>query len=134
MRARIFEADGTPREVNGSTDDFVVATSGNNIQPAIAALPNGNWAVAYTDSGWADEDVGITLTIMGPDGEVVNAFEHVNVPGDPYERIRPRHHGARQRLHRRLLDLSARSGADDDIYCRIFDQDGNPITVDGFGP
>ena len=73
MRARIFEADGTPREVNGSTDDFVVATGGDNSQPAITALPNGNWAIAYTDSGWGDEDVGITLTIMGPNGEVVNA-------------------------------------------------------------
>ena len=25
-------------------------------------------------------------------------------------------------------------GVGGDVYCRIFDQDGNPITVDGFGP
>ena len=108
-------------------------TCGNNSQPAITALPNGNWAVAYTDSGWGNEDVGITLTICGPDGEVVNAFEHVNVPGDPNNESDP----DITVLDNGFIVVSwtyPASGVDGDIFCRIFDQDGNPITVDGFGP
>ena len=40
--------------------------------------------IAYTDSGWGNEDVGITLTIMGPDGDVVNAYRaREHRPSDP---------------------------------------------------
>ena len=132
VHARIFDADGTPRSVNGSTDDFIVGQFGNNSQPAVAALPNGNWAVVYTDSGWADEDVGITLTIMGPDGSVVNSFTKVNDATDPENEFDPDITVLDNGFILVSWTYPFDPGVDDDIYFRIFDQQGVPVTIDGF--
>ena len=132
VRARIFEANGTPRLVDGSTDDFIVGQFGNNSQPSVAALPNGNWAVVYRDSGWANEDVGLTLTIMGPDGSVVNSFAQVNDPTDPQNEFDP----DITVLDNGFIVVSwtypFNAGVDDDIYFRIFDQQGSPVAIEGY--
>ena len=130
--ARIFDADGTPREVNGSTTLSSSGPPATTRSRRVTALPNGNFAVAYTDSGWGNEDTGITLTIVGPDGAIVNPYVHVNTPSDPAQRVRSRHHRARQRLHRRLLDRPGIGNSD--IMCRIFDEDGVPIDLFGGAP
>ena len=114
--------------MNGSTDPFVVASFGDNTQPAVTALPNGNWAVAYTDSGWAFEDVGISLTIMGPAGQIVQPFVQVNAPGsvpnesDPDIAV----------LDNGFIVVSWTDPANNgDILCRIFTQSGVPVLLDG---
>jgi Ca2+-binding RTX toxin-like protein len=131
LRARIFNADGTPRPVNGSADDFVVGGFDQTYGPAVAALPNGNWAVAYTDANWTDEDAGITLTIRGPNGEIVAPAIHVNAPLDPYIELDPDITVLDNGFIVVTWTFPSSSGVDDDIYFRIFDQNGNPITIDG---
>jgi Ca2+-binding RTX toxin-like protein len=124
--ARIFEADGSPRPVNGSTDPFTVGAGGNNLQPAVAALPNGNFAVAYSDTGWGGPEAGsagITLTVVGPGGNIVKPFVHVNTAGasnesDPDITV----------LENGFIVVTWTDPAgNNEIMGRIFDQDGNPI-------
>ncbi|WP_394889493.1 calcium-binding protein [Mesorhizobium sp. AaZ16] len=124
--ARIFEADGSPRAVKGSTDPFSVGAGGNNLQPAVAALPNGNFAVAYADTGWGGAELGstgITLTVVSAGGSIVKPFVHVNTAGvsneaDPDIAV----------LENGFIVVTWTDPAgNNEILGRIFDHDGNPI-------
>ena len=114
--------------MGGSTAPFVVAGGGDNFSPAIAALPNGNFAVAYVDTGVSGETQGISLTIRGPDGTLVNEV-HVNAPKTP-----ARAGADLTVLANGFIVVTWTRPSDsapifDDVVCRIFDENGNPIIV-----
>jgi hypothetical protein len=83
IRAVIYDANGSVRKA-----DFLVSSDkllmNDQFQSKVVGLPNGNFAVVYTDSHWADENGtdGITLKIYNPAGGNVTpgAFIHVNTP------------------------------------------------------
>src|SRR5262245_46566015 len=68
IHARIFNPDWTPR-----TDELTIDAVGDNTAPKITALPNGKWAVAYSDTGLANESgsPGISLKILSHTGASV---------------------------------------------------------------
>ena len=67
LYGRVYEASGTAR-----TGNIVIDAAGDNSRSKVVGLPNGNWAVAYRDSGWLDADAGnagITMRIYKPNGD-----------------------------------------------------------------
>ena len=126
LMARIFDANGTPRIVDGSTDDFHVGTPCS--EPAIAALPNGNWVVAYVDTTGGNDDVRIEFSIRGPDGELVTVLP-AHAPTDPNHEADPEITVLANGFI--VISWTYPAVGSNDIYCRIFDQDGNAITVGG---
>lgn len=125
LRAVIYNADGTVR-----TADFLIDSAGDNTQSALTALPNGNWAVVYTDSGWVEGGTlgnGITLEIFNANGVSQTGFIKVNTTSTVDE-VQP--------------DVSVLSNGfivvswtkpfnatTDDIFARIFDQNGNALSA-----
>jgi Ca2+-binding RTX toxin-like protein len=59
IRARIFNSDGTPATVNGSTTDFLVSTTNANAQntPTVTALANGQFFITWSSSNGSDFDI-----------------------------------------------------------------------------
>lgn len=125
LRAAIYNADGSLR-----TADFVIDGFGDNTQSALAALPNGNWAVVYTDSGWAEGGTlgnGITLEIFDANGVAQTGFIKVNTSStvdevDPDIAV----------LSNGFIVVSWTrpfSGTVDDVFARIFDQNGNALSA-----
>ena len=120
IRASIFNADGTVR-----TADFAIDTFGDNTQSALAALPNGNWAVVYTDSGWAEGGTlgnGITLDIFDANGVSQTGFIKVNTTSTVDE-VEP----DIAVLSNGFIVVSWTrpfSATADDIFARVFDQNG----------
>jgi hypothetical protein len=129
LHARIVDHTGHP--IGG---EMMIDGVGHNQVPSIAALPNGNWAVTYADSGWANENgsSGISLKILTPTG--ANALFgtstiHVNTP----------HPQADTRPSVAVLDNgfilvtwnTEVSPNSFDVHGRVFTQTGNPVTVNG---
>ena len=129
---RIFNEDGSPR-----TDEFPISSGiGDHTNSSVTGLPNGNFAVVYTDGGWGNESgsTGITMHIFDAEGNDVTpgiGIIHVNTPGiknesDPDITVLP---------DGLIVVTWTREGsagsANPDIVGRIFDQNGNPITVNG---
>jgi Ca2+-binding RTX toxin-like protein len=117
IKARIFEANGTPRtgEFNASPG------TGDNTQSSIAALKNGGFAVVYTDTGWS-EPTGITLSIVSAAGAVgspilVNSTSPTNEDSDADVTVLDNGFIAVTWSH-------AYSADDRDVFCRVFDQAG----------
>jgi hypothetical protein len=97
IRARLFNADGTPATVNGSTDDFLIGANANF--HALEALPDGRFVVAwdgvqariFNADGSPDGDPFAVSAVAGggrpsisalPDGRFVIALtEHVPFQG-----------------------------------------------------
>jgi Ca2+-binding RTX toxin-like protein len=79
IRARVFNADGTPSLYNGSTDDFVVNSAAlfRDIFPVVAALPDGGFAIAWqapsAPFGFHDIAMRIFTANDGPTGNQFNA-------------------------------------------------------------
>jgi hypothetical protein len=129
LHARILDSEGNP-----ITDELTLDSVGGNYVPAIAALPNGNWAVAYGDTGWGDENgsTGISLKILTPAG--TNALFgastiHVNTP-HPQADTRP----ALTVLDNGFILVTWNtevSPSSFDVYGRVFTQSGNPVTING---
>lgn len=126
IKGRIYNADGTAR-----TGEFLVADFGDNTQSSLVALENGNFAVAYTDSGWVEGGTlgnGISLQIVTPSGGLVNLV-HVNTTStgdevDPDVTI----------LDNGFIMVTwthSFSATDQDIYAAVFDQAGNRILLNG---
>ena len=125
VRARIFEANGTAR-----TGEFLVSAGiGDNSQPAIAALQDGGFAVAYRDTGWNEtgviSDAGISLHVVDAAGIVSDPF-HVNTPavGDDFA-------PDVTVLANGFIAVSwtrTASAPDRDPYFRIYDPNGVPVT------
>ncbi|CAN5128864.1 hypothetical protein BH10PSE7_BH10PSE7_37430 [soil metagenome] len=129
VRGIVFNEDGTVRKA-----DFIIGDLGDNTQSSVAGLPNGYWAVAYTDTGWGGTEgsgAGITLQIFTKDGVNVTpgAYIHVNTPAtvaesDPDITV----------LANGFVVVSwtrETSPTDKDIMGRVFDSFGNPVTIDG---
>jgi len=127
---RTYNPNGNARTLN----PILVDSYGDNTEPAIAALPSGNYAMAYTDSGWASENgtTGITLIIHNASGANLSPYIHVNNPstGAGKNESQP----AITVLDNGFIVVSWTypfSGTDGDIYGRVFDQTGNAITIGG---
>jgi len=128
IRGAIYNANGTVRKA-----DFLIGTTGDNTQSKVVGLPNGNFAVVYTDSGWgSDGDSGITMQIFDANGANVtpDTYIHVNTPSPvqddlPNVAVLPNGFIA--------VTWSKNVGSNEDIYGRIFDQDGNAISIEGIG-
>lgn len=123
VRATIFNSNGTVR-----TPDFVIDGFGDNTQSSVQALDGGRWAVVYTDSGWVEGGTlgnGITMVIYNSVGTSQTGFIHVNTPSTVDERspsISLLDNGFI------LVTWTRPIGAgDDDIYARVYDQNGNPV-------
>ena len=129
LRAVIYNADGTVR-----TADFLIDSFGDNTQSALTALPNGNWAVVYTDSGWVEGGTlgnGITLEIFDPNGVSQTSFIKVNTTSTVDEvdpDIAVLSNGFIVVSWTRPFSASA-----DDIFARIFDQNGNALSANMAG-
>nr|MBA3448096.1 hypothetical protein [Pseudaminobacter sp.] len=121
--AQIHNSDGSVR-----APAFLVGSSGANNQPAIAALPNPNWAVVYSDTGWAAGD-GLTLQIFNGNGVQQGDLIRVDanfaaVEQDPDITV----------LANGFIVVSwthPSGPGDNDILARIFDSNGAPIEIDG---
>jgi hypothetical protein len=104
------------------------ASSGLQAVPQIAALPDGEIAVLYRDTFYAD-GIGETLRILYPTGERGNrAYTHANtipVSGDDDPDLTVLANGF-------IVTTWARPFNDEsDILMRVFDQKGHPVTVNG---
>lgn len=125
LRAVIYNADGTVR-----TADFLIDSFGDNTQSALTALPNGNWAVVYTDSGWAEGGTlgnGITLEIFNANGVSQTGFIKVNTTSTVDE-VQP----DVAVLSNGFIVVSWTkpfNATTDDIFARIFDQNGNALSA-----
>jgi Ca2+-binding RTX toxin-like protein len=126
---------GRAYDNNGDATTAVVplVDGGDNVQPEIAALPNGNFALVYADSGWINEGGthGITLQIFDHalNNVTPGTFLHVNT-GDAKEQSDP----DVTVLANGFIMVSwthAFGITDHDIYARIYDQSGNPVTQNG---
>lgn len=75
IRARIFEADGSPGDLNGGipggTDDFIVAEGPAPLTGArVEALANGEFAITYNDAnGDGANDQGVKLIAYQTNGQ-----------------------------------------------------------------
>ncbi|MGQ3280416.1 MAG: calcium-binding protein, partial [Shinella sp.] len=125
LRAVIYNADGTVR-----TADFLIDSFGDNTQSALTALPNGNWAVVYTDSGWGEGGTlgnGITLDIFNANGVSQTGFIKVNTTSTVDE-VEP----DITVLSNGFIVVSWTkpfNATTDDIFARIFDQNGNALSA-----
>ncbi|MCT7662441.1 beta strand repeat-containing protein [Shinella kummerowiae] len=125
LRAVIYNADGTVR-----TADFLIDSAGDNTQSALTALPNGNWAVVYTDSGWVEGGTlgnGITLEIFNANGVSQTGFIKVNTTSTVDE-VQP----DVAVLSNGFIVVSWTkpfNATTDDIFARIFDQNGNALSA-----
>ncbi|MHA7872760.1 MAG: calcium-binding protein, partial [Hyphococcus sp.] len=121
--AKIMNANDTVR-----TAEFTVGSVGVNDQSALAALPNGNWAIVYKDTGWSGD--GISLHVYEPDGtEIVGPVRvDTNVAAietDPAITV----------LENGYIfvtwTLPGGTSGSTDIFGRLFDQSGAAIALGG---
>ena len=92
LYGRVYQANGTAR-----TGNIVIDAAGDNSRSKVAGLPNGNWAVAYRDTGWLDADArqcrhhdGHLQAERRPGHSRSHPCQHAGRDG----RIRSGHHGA----------------------------------------
>ncbi len=130
--SRTYDADGTQR----STNPIVVDGAGENTNPAIASLENGGYAVAYVDTSYANENgtSGISLVLVNASGAPTNGPIQVNVPttGAGQNEAEP----SITVLNNGYIVVSWTypfSGADNDIYARVFTQTGAEVSLDPDG-
>ncbi|MEM9619535.1 MAG: calcium-binding protein [Pseudomonadota bacterium] len=121
--AKIMNADDSVR-----TAEFTVGDIGTNDQSAIAALPNGNWAIVYKDTGWSGD--GISLHVYEPDGTEIAGPIRVDtdvaaIETDPAVTI----------LQNGYIfvtwTLPGGTSGSTDIFGRLFDQSGAAIALGG---
>jgi Ca2+-binding RTX toxin-like protein len=123
IKARIFETDGSAR-----TAEFNATPGlGDNTASAIAALNNGGFAIVYQDTGWA-ETGGLSMQLVDSDGDLNGAIIHVNTTSTPNE-LAP----DITVLENGFIAVSWTypfGPTDYDVRCRVFDQNGNPVTTE----
>jgi Ca2+-binding RTX toxin-like protein len=126
--ARVFDSHGVPR---GAA--FAIDATANNVTPAVAALHNGNWVIAYADTAWADEanSFGISLQIRDANGHNVTPGGeiHVNAPTAFNEQAPDVTVLANGFI---LVTWSRDLAAGvSDVWGRLFTQEGVPLRVGG---
>jgi Ca2+-binding RTX toxin-like protein len=117
MHAHIFNADGSSR--SGALNLGLVGGA-----PLVTALENGNWAAVFAQSGSGD----LVLQVFDALGGAVSGQIEIADFGTSYE----------------LPSVTTLSNGwilvawshpllptDGDVYGRIFDQDGNPVLING---
>jgi hypothetical protein len=127
IRGVIYNSDGSVRKA-----DFAIGLGGINSRSEVVALPNGNWAVVYQDTGWGGAEAGstgITLQIFDPAGANVtpSGLIHVNTPSAVYESepdVTVLENGF-------IVVTWTKQGPSGDVHARLFKPDGTPVTVDG---
>ena len=130
LHARVFDSHAH----NAITSEITLDSFGHNQVPSIAALHNGNWAIAYADTGWGDENgsSGISLKILTADGS--NALFgagtiHVNAASpqvDSQPAVTVLDNG--YILVTWNTEVFANSY---DVHGRIFTQSGHPVMING---
>ncbi len=120
--ATIFNADGTVRMAH-----TVIGDIGDNTQSAVAALPDGRWAVVYADTGWGSS--GLSLQIHNADGSLAVTparvdTAHLHVEKDPAITVLANGYIVVSWTH-------PFSATDDDIYACVFDAKGEPVPISG---
>jgi hypothetical protein len=127
LHARVCYPDGTP--ISG---EMTIDGLGHNDDSSIAALPNGNWAIAYEDTSWPNESgsSGVTLNIIRPHGESALAAGpvHVNTPGpkvDGQPAVAVLDNGFILVAWNREVFANQY-----DVHGRIYTPDGAPVTGD----
>ncbi len=130
--SRTYDADGTQRTIN----PIVVDGADENTNPAIASLSNGGYAVAYVDTSYANENgtSGISLVLVNASGAPTNGPIQVNIPttGAGDNEAEP----SITVLDNGYIVVSWTypfTGADNDIYARVFTQTGAEISLDPDG-
>ncbi len=140
IRGRLFDANGNPLSVNGSTDDFLIntTTEGNQVAPKITALTNGGFAVIWDDFSLSGADTSgqaIRGRVFNADGTPVNTNGFLvntataNNQSDPQLTALP---GGGFVVT--WVDFS-RTGGDSfftAIRGRVFDADGTPVNTNDF--
>ena len=131
LYGRVYNADGSVRRA-----EFLIESAGAPPETArflnganVVGLPNGNWAVAWDETGDLGGGTGIRLKIFNPTGDAVSGFIQVNAPSLANERqsdITVLPNGFIVVGWARPEDVGG------DIHGRIFDQDGNPIDLGEF--
>jgi hemolysin type calcium-binding protein len=131
LYGRVYNADGSVRRA-----EFLIESAGAPSEPDrflnggnVVGLPNGNWAVAWDETGDLGGGTGIRLKIFNPTGDAVSGFIQVNAPSLANERqsdITVLPNGFIVVGWARPEDVGG------DIHGRIFDQDGNPIDLGEF--
>jgi hypothetical protein len=126
IRGRIYNADGTQR-----TDTFVIGHIGDNTESRVVGLPNGNWAVVYTDSGWAEGGTlgnGITLQIFSPAGDNLTPFDAIRVNAASAVEEHQPDITVLENGYIVVTWTRPRDGGFLDIYARVFTSDGGAVT------
>ena len=126
LHARVYNQNDEP-----ATSELTLDSYGLNYAPSIAALPNGNWAVAYTDTGWANEggSTGISLKILTPTGSTVSGGGAIHVnPPSPFADSAPSITALDNNYVLVTWNRETAPGTYD-IYGRLFNQWGDPITI-----
>ncbi|MHA7871972.1 MAG: calcium-binding protein, partial [Hyphococcus sp.] len=121
--ARIYDANGASR-----TGEITVGPAGatnQNSQTAVAAMPNGNWAIVYTDSGWSGD--GLSLHIYDASGNEVAGPIRIDtdaaaIEADPDVTV----------LKNGFIFVTwTVPGSGDDILGALFDDTGSRIQLSG---
>ncbi len=132
IRARVFSNTGVPLNISGSTDDFLVSTSTNNIQanPQVAALTNGRFAIVWNslDNG-ADNDVrGRVFNADGTPSSVADFLVGTSSGGEQVNQRITALSGGGYVVTWQSTDLSAHPV----IRGRVFGADGSPLAANDF--
>jgi serralysin len=124
IRARIFNADGTP-----AGQDFIVGTSTDDAQsnPSVTVLANGKIVFAWESDSTSDETSGnILARIFNDDGTPVGGDFIVNAASTD-QSYAPTVTALTDGSFLMTWDhYGDEDGIGDDIYARIFNADGTP--------
>ena len=128
IRGAIFNDDGSVRKA-----DFAIGLTGDNTQSKVVALPDGNFAVVYTDSGWNETGAlgnGISMQILDAQGDNVapGIVLHVNATSSADER-----EPTISVLENGMILVSwthPSTPGDADIYGRVYTQAGVAVTAE----
>ncbi len=137
IRVRMFDADGHPTTVNGSTADFVVNTSvlDNQVFPCVTGLAGGGFVVTWTDIGTADgserasrgrmfDANGNPVNVGGSTDDFVINTETLGSQDLP--EVAALNNGGFVVI---WTDLGTGDGSGAAVRGRIFDANGNPVSV-----
>jgi Ca2+-binding RTX toxin-like protein len=126
VRFRLFDGDGAPRNGTNVTGVLIDDVGTVNKEIDVLGLPDGGFAVAYTDDGWGSGN-DITLRIFSADGSARSDFIRVNsaalggtVAGD---QDKP----ALALISQQHFAVGWSSG--DQFYLQAFDFAGDPVAA-----
>ena len=128
IRARVFNADGTPAVYNGSTNDFVVndIPAAQDISPVVVAVPGGGFVITWQQppSFFAAHEIEMRVfTNTGPAGGQQIVSGSGTHSGEP---VMTALAGGKY-----VVGWRNDMGGTDDMLARIFNADGTPAAQGG---